>query len=494
MRNLRVKLFAVLMVVSFCASSVFAQSKDNRWAIGLHTNHTEYQGDLGNEFLTFEDIDPGIGISLGYYLSPTFDITAKITYFDVDYKDDTDKIGTYGSSDGYASQWGMPIGPWGFNGDMWANTLNLKVKFNNGWLLKEEAKIAPFVIGGVGETRIHSESSRTERHSKQYHNLDLYYGAGINFRLSEKANLVLEAGIHNPMTDVYDGIDKGTVTYPGAATSDDEFLQYSLGFTYNLGKKKDADNDGISDRKDKCPDTPASVAVDEDGCPVDTDGDGVPDYQDSCPDVAGTIAGCPDRDGDGVADKDDACPDTKGTKALKGCPDSDGDGVADSKDKCPNTPAGTRVDADGCPVKVDSDGDGIPDAEDKCPNQAGPASNNGCPEKATYENQTVHFAFASAQVSGKAISTLNDIAAKMNANSTITANIDGHTDNVGNDAGNQRLSERRAEAVKRYLVSKGVDANRITTRGFGESNPVSSNSTATGRADNRRAEVTIKLQ
>ncbi len=131
--------------------------------MGLHTNFTEYQGDLGNEFLEFKDIDPGIGLSVGYYLSPSFDLTAKMTYFDVDYKD-TD--GTYGAGNrGYAQKVGTPYGDWGFNGDMWAGAANLKFKFNNGWLLGENAVVAPFAIGGVGFTHIHSESTRNVRSS-----------------------------------------------------------------------------------------------------------------------------------------------------------------------------------------------------------------------------------------------------------------------------------------------------------------------------------------
>jgi len=141
----------------------------------------------------------------------------------------------------------------------------------------------------------------------------------------------------------------------------------------------EGDRDGVSEKKDKCPDTPPGIVVDENGCPLDIDNDGVPDFKDDCPDVPGDInfAGCADRDGDAIPDKDDYCPDTPGIAKFYGCPDSDEDGVPDPKDKCPNTPKGCPVDATGCPL--DSDGDGVINCEDKCPTEIGPRVNDGCP-------------------------------------------------------------------------------------------------------------------
>lgn len=147
-------------------------------------------------------------------------------------------------------------------------------------------------------------------------------------------------------------------------------------YTFN---RKDSDRDGITDIKDRCPDTPTGVTVDANGCPVDADGDGVADYLDDCPTSAGftSLKGCPDTDKDGIADKDDVCPDVKGIASLKGCPDSDGDGVTDKYDKCQNTNKGWKTDASGCPV--DQDNDGIPDAIDQCPTITGLKENKGCP-------------------------------------------------------------------------------------------------------------------
>ncbi|MBS9767724.1 MAG: OmpA family protein [Flavobacteriaceae bacterium] len=507
MKNFSLKVLAFLAVSLLVGGSVFAQTKDNKWSIGLHANQTNYQGDLGNEFLKFKDIDPGVSLSLGYYLSPSFDVTAKAGWSHVDYQD---KHGTFAvGHGGVADLRNYNNESWSFYGGLWNASANLKFKLNNGWLLKEDAFFAPFAIGGVGVTHFNMQAVTDHVVDHSYSNLALYYGGGINFRLSERLNMVLEAGIYNPMTDVYDGVDVTTAPewngknnnrvaegHGDVAKSNDEFLQYSIGFTYNLGKKKDADGDGIADRKDKCPNTPAGVAVDEDGCPLDTDGDGVADYLDKCPNVAGTVNGCPDKDKDGIADKDDACPNVKGIKALKGCPDTDGDGVADGNDKCPNTPRGVKVDSKGCPV--DTDGDGIADYLDKCPREAGIKEENGCPKREivqapVYFDRIVYFNFAKSYVRRNYIQTLNEVVAKMKENTTLRAKVSGYTDSIGSDSFNQRLSERRAKAVKRYLVSKGISADRIDTYGYGESNPVDSNSTAKGRANNRRAEVRIRL-
>jgi len=138
----------------------------------------------------------------------------------------------------------------------------------------------------------------------------------------------------------------------------------------------DSDHDGVNDFLDKCPDTPAGATVDATGCPLDSDHDGVWDGVDKCPDTpAGATVdanGCPsDADGDKVFDGIDRCPDTPAGTAVDafGCPaDSDKDGVIDSLDKCPNTPAGIQVDANGCPIEHDSDGDGVVDSQDRCPN------------------------------------------------------------------------------------------------------------------------------
>ncbi|MES2646121.1 MAG: thrombospondin type 3 repeat-containing protein [Bacteroidota bacterium] len=149
-------------------------------------------------------------------------------------------------------------------------------------------------------------------------------------------------------------------------------------FNVSFGQSRnDLDGDGIKNKRDKCPATPAGVKVDENGCPFDTDKDGIADYLDKCPDLPGSLEmnGCQDKDKDGVADNDDICPDVPGDSRFKGCPDSDADGIEDSKDKCPNA-KGSDMFA-GCP---DTDGDGIEDAKDRCPDseKGVKVDSNGC--------------------------------------------------------------------------------------------------------------------
>ncbi|MDR3668488.1 MAG: OmpA family protein [Ignavibacteriaceae bacterium] len=266
----------------------------------------------------------------------------------------------------------------------------------------------------------------------------------------------------------------------------------------------DSDNDGVPDYMDKCPGTPAGVKVDMFGCPLDSDGDGVPDYLDNCPNTPHGVAvdshGCPlDADGDGVPDYLDKCPNTPaGVKVdAEGCPlDSDGDGVPDYLDKCPNTPKGVAVDKDGCPL--DSDGDGVPDYLDKCPNtpKGTKVDANGCP---VMKEEFKHFKLSGDANfnSGKSVllpaayPVLDKLADAMVSNPNYKWSVEGYTDSKGKDASNIKLSEKRAQAVVDYLVSKGVNKNVFTIKGFGKANPVADNKTEEGRAKNRRVEIKI---
>lgn len=232
----------------------------------------------------------------------------------------------------------------------------------------------------------------------------------------------------------------------------------------------DSDGDGKIDEIDHCPDTPEGVHVNESGCPSDWDHDGVPNFQDACPKTP------------------------KGAKINSvGCAlDSDGDGVKDYADKCPGTPSGMIVDAQGCPS--DDDGDGVANKDDKCPNTVAGAEvdADGCAKVGqTLSVHQIEFDFDKAVIKDQYKAGLDQDVAIMNANPAMSIMISGHTDNVGTDAYNQKLSERRAVAVKDYMASKGVDETRMTTEGKGEVAPVARNNTAEGRAQNRRVELTV---
>jgi len=282
---------------------------------------------------------------------------------------------------------------------------------------------------------------------------------------------------------------------------------------------KDRDGDGITDDKDNCPDSAEDPDgwQDEDGCPdPDNDGDGVMDQADKCPNEAGPIQnlGCPvvDKDGDGIKDDVDKCPnepeDKDGFQDEDGCPDldNDGDGIPDAQDKCPNEAEDKDAyqDEDGCP-DPDNDSDGIPDDKDQCPNQFGPADNNGCPKKYKLVTVTkekieikkqIRFATGSARIVGRESQRiLDDVAAALRDNPQIKkVRIEGHTDSVGSDARNLKLSQARAESVQSALIREGIDPGRLEAVGFGETQPIASNSTAKGRAENRRTEFNIVEQ
>ncbi len=259
----------------------------------------------------------------------------------------------------------------------------------------------------------------------------------------------------------------------------------------------DRDGDGVLDMEDDCPDEKGLVELR--GCP-DADGDGVPDKDDECPELAGPkeLRGCPDRDGDGVPDKDDDCVDVPGDKAHRGCPDSDGDGLYDNEDDCPREPG--PIENKGCPYK-DTDGDGVLDKDDDCPNTPGPADNRGCPKLAKKELEVVKYAFENLEFeTGKDIIrktsfiSLNGLAKLLVDKSSYGLKIEGHTDDVGDDASNMILSQKRADAVKRYLIGRGVDGSKLETAGFGETRPIADNKTPAGRQKNRRVEMTITFR
>ncbi len=275
------------------------------------------------------------------------------------------------------------------------------------------------------------------------------------------------------------------------SASNNQSYGLNIGARFFLGNKKDRDHDGISDRKDKCPDVFGLAKFD--GCP-DTDGDGIPDSQDSCVTVAGIAKfhGCPDTDGDGIMDKEDLCPYNAGPLALHGCPDRDGDGIIDKDDQCPDV-FGLLI-FHGCP---DRDGDGVPDNEDKCPDVAGPISNQGCPIDTVNHvappqgpidiTTPIKFDIDQTDIHTVSYTVIDEAAKQLKEDKGKRMIIDGNADITGPEAHNIGLSERRAEAVKTQLTKRGINPGRIKTRGHGSSMPIESNKTAEGRQENRRA-------
>lgn len=370
--------------------------------------------------------------------------------------------------------------------------------------------VSPFAYGGVGYAMRNGDDGYA--HAP--------FGLGLDIKLTDFVNLVAQGDYRYAFKDGFDS------------------YQYAIGARVCLcGKEKDRDKDGVADKNDLCPDEPGTIngcpdgdgdgIADKDdkcpsvagvsenmGCPADRDKDGVYDVDDRCPDAPGSLKGCPDTDKDGLADVDDECPNLAGT--IKGCPDSDKDGVADKNDRCPNVagPAsnngcpndrdkdGVEDAKDSCPDLFgtingcpDSDADGLTDNVDKCPKTAGPASNNGCPEIKVQDKKTlevamrsVQFETGTAKIAAASNKNLNDIVKVLNSYPEMMLSIEGHTDNVGDPAKNMALSESRAKACMDYLVSKGIKADRLMSKGYGDSKPLGDNKTAEGRKTNRRTE------
>ncbi|SHG21913.1 Thrombospondin type 3 repeat-containing protein [Flavobacterium micromati] len=452
-------------IILLCSCLAFTlltqgQTEDKKWNIGLHGGVTQYQGDLGNNFYKTDKAYYGFGgISVSRYLGRYFDLNFLASK------------GTIGYNDGTARS---------FNTDFNAVALNLR--FN---MTGSESILRPYVFAGVGAILFDKDLS----FDKDLIDYALpTVGGGINIRLTDVITLNLQETFSFSNKDRRDGIDDNG--------KKDAYLSHMAGLTFNLGDKKDADNDGVGDRKDICANTPAGVSVDENGCPLDKDKDGVADYLDKCPDVAGlaSLNGCPDLDKDGVTDSADKCPDTKsGTKVdATGCPmDTDNDGVENGIDNCPDVAGSASL--NGCP---DEDGDGVADNDDRCPTEKGTIENKGCPEIAkkdieriTYLGSKIFFENNSAKLKVGSLVQLDELLAIINKYDASNLTIEGHADSNGSDALNLELSQKRTESVKEYLTQKGIAETRITAIGFGETKPIATNSTVLGRAKNRRVEL-----
>ncbi|MEY3366998.1 MAG: hypothetical protein RI973_153 [Bacteroidota bacterium] len=295
-----------------------------------------------------------------------------------------------------------------------------------------------------------------------------------------------EAGLANnngcPLKDSdQDGVQDGADRCP------------NLKGTAALSGCPDSDSDGIIDPEDICPKEAGKPATG--GCP-DKDGDGTPDKDDLCPSEAGKPAtgGCPDKDGDGIPDKDDRCPDKAGSESSQGCPDTDGDGVLDNEDDCPEVKG--LATAKGCP---DSDNDSFPDNVDKCPDEKG--TNQGCPDLDKTDKDFLEFAasniqFETGRASLKALSfqVLDQIAGILTRYPRYSLSIEGHTDNVGVAAENMVLSQERALSCYEYLISRNVNAERMSYIGYGSTKPLADNNTAEGREKNRRVVFRVYIK
>lgn len=320
-------------------------------------------------------------------------------------------------------------------------------------MVSERYWLQPYIIAGIGASM----------YGGKYFGAFIPTGLGMKVNFFDDAHLFVTSQYRIPVTTE-------TVNY---------HFMHQFGIAGRVGKIKepelkplppappvDTDKDGIIDSLDKCPTVPGLAKYD--GCPVpDTDKDGINDEEDKCPNVAGLAryAGCP-------------------------IPDTDKDGINDEEDRCV-TEAGPASN-NGCPL-VDTDGDGVLDKDDWCPNEKGLPENNGCPklEEYNFNAKSIQFATGSTRLLPTATKELDKLVTILGEHPDFKISIEGHTDNTGKAAFNQTLSGRRADAVKDYLVKKGVDEARLSSSGFGQDQPIEDNKTAKGRAANRRVDFKL---
>ena len=462
MKHLRSFLVASLFVLGL--STANAQDENNPWAVSIGVNAVDIfptggdliiQGEIFDEYFNANDhwnILPSVSkLSVGRYIGDGFSFTASGS---------VNKISKAGELPDGTNVSVDDLSYYAVDGRI---SYSFKNALNTKWF-------DPYLGVGGGYTWLDEIGAGTANGS-----------LGINFWLTE--NLALN--VQSTYKHVFE--DYEASNYPPT------HFQHSAGLTFAFGGK-DTDGDGIYDKDDECPDVPGLKEFN--GCP-DTDGDGITDAKDDCPDVAGTAEfnGCPDTDGDGVADPKDECPTVAGLASLNGCPDADGDGITDANDGCPNE-AGP-AENNGCPYQ-DKDGDGVLDKDDNCPDVAGTVANNGCPEvteevQKTLNEYAAQILFDSGKSTIKPVSAekLAEIIKILNEYPTAKFTVEGHTDSVGSDKLNQRLSDSRANSVKNYLVENGVDQFRLSAIGYGESRPIATNNTRDGRAKNRRVEINL---
>ena len=410
MRNVRLGLAVAICVLMVVVMSGSAGAEMRKGAMSVTPFIGEYVFE-GNQ-----DIEDEItyGAAIGYNLTERLTAEGAFNFAETDFEESAGDVDAY------------------------------VYRLNGLYHFPVDKKLVPFIGLGLGGITLDYENGEYET------DFLLNYGLGLKYFLNE--SIALRGDIFHIL--IPDGLKNN--------------LLYTLGLTVTFGGEKekvkpvpqykDSDGDGVYDNMDKCPGTPAGVAVNSSGCPRDSDGDGVADYLDKCP---GTPAG--------VAVNDQGCP-----------YDSDGDGVADYLDKCPGTPPAIMVDQMGCPPDLDRDG--VADYLDECPKTpiGAKVDERGC------WVLRVYFDFGKATIKPESYSILDDAAGCALKNPTCKIEVRGHTDNVGSAAYNQKLSERRAQAVMEYFVSKGVDRDRLRARGYGFSRPIATNDTAEGRAKNRR--------
>lgn len=378
-------------------------------------------------------------------------------------------------------------------------------------------------------------------------NLHAVAGIGLDYYVTRRFSIGLQAVAHGLTTDWLDGFSLRVPTPAGDTlpSHNDGYGELLVKLSYYLFEEQDHDHDGLTnEEEEELKTNPYSPDTDSDGLSdfeevrryytnpllADTDGDGLTDGQEVFRYFTNPTRR--DTDGDGLSDAEEVL--YYGTNPLRA--DSDGDGLSDWEE----IRLGTN------PMLADTDGDGVRDGDDLCPRLSGSRTNHGCPDGyahpalaslglspesperrdtlvVSYRDTVVveriirdtvvvtqfmekpvlgrpmvvpgvFFEFNKATLLPEAEALLEYVAEWLKQNPTVTVEVRGHTDSVGTDEQNLVLSRLRAEAVRNFLIAQGIEPQRVTAYGMGRTQPVDTNSTAVGRARNRRVELIFRSQ
>ena len=470
------------LILSSFTSSIIAA--DYRYALDLKGELAKISGSDSCKF----PLQPAYGLGISYAISENWDLDLSLTFYTM-YDDSTGSSSfAFGANNNNATR---KFESTRLGVDIKRYLLTPGKKFNIALGIGGGLHIWK-ILDPIADTIFKAEGSRNE--TTDFASSEVYASGliGFEFLLSDRMSLNFDTHI-----DYLTGF--GTEFSEEYNDQRDRMLIGTLiSLTFSFGSSNfkrgwpservwdddlpvarkdpiiatDSDGDGIPDNKDKCSNTPIGIIVDHKGCPMDSDRDGVADGLDNC---------------DGTE------PRARGLVDIYGCPiDSDFDGIPDYLDNCPYNAFGALVDTEGCPV--DTDVDGTPDGLDDCPNTLYgiDVDAHGCIDLTMFEKPMVlniDYVSGSFEVDPRNMERIKDLARVLSFIPGIMLEINGFTDNIGQAQANLSLSKKRANRVRDYLVSMGVEKNRIKTFGRGEINFVASNDTAQGRAKNRRIEI-----
>lgn len=411
-------------------------SSFNTWSIGVQAGVLAPTVLFGQNDFTSWKAGLGYGAYIKKQILPALGIQA--SYLGGELSADNSKAFGNGTS---------PAGPFqSYKTDIgYAASLNANLSLGNIYWMNRQNVVSPYISAGAGlmgyKIELTDNAGATSSFNGGESVKEAYFpvGVGLKFGLSNNLNLDLGYSMNFVDGDNLDGYRNGA--------SSDKFSFAHIGLEFALGSRSKTQLARYN---------PVAALQD--------------DYLSRNAALQQELAAERDRNAQRLNQME--------TDAKRFLTDSDGDGVSDYFDKCPNTPSGTQVDGGGCPLTI--------------------TTVNPVKVVVTEEDRRVvaeaiknlEFDFAKATIRSSSFPSLNRVADLLKSKD-FSLKLAGHTDNVGSDAANLKLSKDRAESVKSYLVSQGANASRIEATGYGESQPISSNKTAAGRQNNRRVEFTL---